>query len=165
MKIYIAGASAELARCKEAITIAREAGLEITQDWTLVVEMAASLTPEAASDPAFLKRCAAEDMQGIEAADVFWLLLPEAESQGALFEFGYAVRERGQRYTDDDLDRALEILISGPRVKTVLWTQADRKFTSDAEALAYILDRAVMESCCACNAGEPFPAVCEKAKP
>jgi len=134
-RIYVAGASAELPRAKAAIDACRTGGLEVTHDWPLVVELDRSTG--GSTDPSFLDKCARQDLDGIESADIFWLLLPEAESQGAVFEYGYAVST--DKWRTDKWGVPLVTVLSGPRVKSIFWTQADYRFANDEAALAHIL--------------------------
>lgn len=92
MKIYVAGASKELERCKHWIGKCRDAGYEITHDWTAAVEKYGSggdgLSVEDRAS------CARADLRGVFDANVLWLLAPPRDlgTTGSWIELGYALR-------------------------------------------------------------------------
>lgn len=89
MKIYVAGSSAELDRVSAFMSRLRAAGHEITHDWTAAIrdsgKPANGLSRGESEDAAWKCRDA------IDRSDVFVFLAPITVSEGAWFEFGFAV--------------------------------------------------------------------------
>lgn len=131
MKVYVAGASKEIARCKAAMAAVRELGHEVTYDWTADIEAAAG--PDETLDRAHLAQVAIEDLRGVKRARLFWLLLPEGDSTGAWTELGYALGLG----VDYHADRPA-IIVSGQRRRSCFWTLADHVFDTDGEAREWI---------------------------
>lgn len=86
--IYVAGASKELDRARRVMAMLREAGHEITCDWTEPVSKYGSI-PRTTGDAV---RAIDEDLLGIQDAEVFVFLhpAPGVPTTGAWFELGYA---------------------------------------------------------------------------
>lgn len=110
LRIYVAGASAEVDMVAGYIGRLRNAGAVITHDWTpsvrgscgaADVDMSAGLRMSLVSG----------DLAGIAAADVMWLLVPEATTIGAWVELGYA---RGL---------GIPVHVSGPRSRCTIFTE------------------------------------------
>lgn len=89
MKIYVSAASAELERAERFIAAARVAGLVVTEDWTVPFRRHLDGEPVDAS------QVAADDLNGVFAADVLVVLIPkgEATSRGLWVELGFAFAE------------------------------------------------------------------------
>lgn len=126
MKAYLCGAFSERARVKAMMSRLREAGIEISFDWTADpppgVTCDADLTAEQRST------YARADLRGVELADVVWLLAPESTSRGAWVEFGYALAVQ-----------AITI-VSGPAWRSSIFTEvANHTFESDEEALSHLV--------------------------
>lgn len=130
MRIYVAASSNELARAKAAMNALRELGHTITHDWVTEVERVGSANPvDATLDEAAM--WADEDLQGVEAAEVVWLLAPERDGFGAGVELGYAIA-LGMW----DMDKQdLRIVCSGPYQRSIFTSMADALYMSDADAL------------------------------
>ena len=94
MKIYIAGASAEIETAIHWIRKCKEVGIEITHDWTLDV-LASKQNPNQYSLPEKLRACALNDYNGVIHADVFWALSTEGLSRGLHTEAGVALKRGG----------------------------------------------------------------------
>ena len=89
MKVYIAASSKEFQRARSAMQAARDAGHEITHDWTQ--DLAAVGCAQGYNLPSDRRREIAErDLAAIRAADALWLLIPEGASAGAWSEWGFA---------------------------------------------------------------------------
>jgi hypothetical protein len=89
MKIYVAGASKDLARIDRIYKALREKGHTITCDWVSVVRAAGSANE---GETLSLRAAAEEDLRGVDRAEVFFFAGPAVGSCGAWFEFGYAYR-------------------------------------------------------------------------
>lgn len=86
--IYVAGASKELDRVRRVMARLREAGHEITFDWTEEVAKYGSIP----TDPAIAAAASDKDMEAIQGANLFIFLhpAPGVETKGAWYELGYA---------------------------------------------------------------------------
>lgn len=129
LSIYVAGGSADRATIATLIAELRGAGWTVTHDWT---------RDPGWTDPSHPREISAnEDLHGVFAARVFWLVLPEAKSEGAHFELGVAVA-----LGFDDPSR--DVVVSGPAetLGRIFPTLADVSFDRHADALEYLLARA-----------------------
>ena len=100
------------------------AGWRIALDWTAAMDEAGAADHEL---PEPVQRAAAAaDLKAIDAADVFWLLVPSTPSTGAWFEAGYARRA----------DRRPRIIVSGAASFCIFTALADERHASHAEAFA-----------------------------
>jgi hypothetical protein len=90
MKLYIAGASAEIERAEQAIKLARLAGFEIAYDWPANVREVGESNPPDATDEQ-RREWAGTALWAVAQADAFWLLLPRGPTFGAPVEFGAAL--------------------------------------------------------------------------
>ncbi len=88
-RVYVAASSKELGRAKAAMALLREYGHEVTHDWVAEVEEVGSANPEHAT-VADKCRWAKADLDGVRAADLIWLLMPDQGGLGAYWEAGYA---------------------------------------------------------------------------
>lgn len=130
MRIYLAGASAELETCEYWMAKLRFQGHTITHDWTRSVRASrymkisdAALRREVKADRAV------DDLAGVRDADVFWLLAPSGPSTGAWVELGNALAAR---------DRApLRVVVSGPHERCIFAALANHHFASHEEAFAW----------------------------
>jgi hypothetical protein len=78
----------------------------------------------------------AGDLQGIEDADVFWLLVPTEPSVGAWVEFGYAlacaVETGGEKP---------QLVVSGDAARSIFLSQGHETFPDHETALRWILEQ------------------------
>lgn len=88
-KIYVAGASSEIVRAERQGRLLRDNGFEVVSTWTQVIRDVGHANPTDAT-PEEYKLWAGRDLAEVQAADVFWLLLPEANTVGAWIELGFA---------------------------------------------------------------------------
>lgn len=88
VKLYVSGASSELARVESAIGRIRAEGFEVTYDWTTDVE--AALARETALTQREREDMVNAALAGIDAADIVLWLASDEPSWGAPFEIGYA---------------------------------------------------------------------------
>jgi hypothetical protein len=141
MRVYVAGASAELERCERVIAALREGGCTITMDWGAAMRALAALgICDAQLDDHEARRHAEADLDGIVTADVVLLLAPEAATRGAWVEFGYALGwARG--YGEAPLR---SLYVSGPGARQSIFTRcADALFATDDDAVSAIVRRVV----------------------
>lgn len=142
MYIYIAGSSRQIERAKAAArALAKEfpgGEVTITHRWWDIVEKVGEANPV---DAQFHERMcwAADDLKGVEDADVVWLLMPPKELPciGAYWEAGYA----------DAL--GIDLVISGPDLERTIFTARGCCYDTDAAALDYITDLCNNEMDCA----------------
>ena len=126
LRIYVAGASTDRERVARYMGALREAGWEVTEDWCAAE--AASGLDDGDLDDVTATAAARRDLNGIDRADVFWLVAPERPSFGACTELGYAVARRGSH------DAPTRIIISGP-CPSIFARLADRRYPSHVAAL------------------------------
>lgn len=142
MKIYVAGAWVEKKeRAEKWIAKLREAGFEITHDWTKD-DTPSTTTTDAQLPPGERKKRAEEDFKGVLTADLLWLLAPnERGASGAWTEFGIALGLRGT-------GRKLKIVVSGRSWQRTIFTALmDNGFENDEQAFnAIMLEKSVRES-------------------
>ena len=87
LQVYVATSSNPLEEAEQHMRSVREAGHEVTYDWTVDVRNAGTGSPD---DPGVRSRAALADLRGVERAEVFWLVQPENSSTGAWVELGVA---------------------------------------------------------------------------
>lgn len=92
VRIYVAGASAEMARAKTVIAKLKEKGFTVVSTWTDVITKVGDANPMSASreDRA---EWSTTDLMQVADAEVLWLLLPPkgTETIGAYIELGFAM--------------------------------------------------------------------------
>lgn len=126
MRIYVAGSSAELERAAKWIELLTLSELTVTHNWPENIRAVGEANPKAVSteDSA---RWASECMDGVQRAQLLWLLMPTGGSFGAFTELGVA------------LQRKIPIVVSGPLLyRSIFVSLAERVFDEDVVALAYI---------------------------
>lgn len=90
MKIYVAGASAEIERARRVIAELRARGIEVPGDWPAIVDAHNGRTNHGLTDDE--RRSAARAcMRAAVDCDVFLLLVPHAQTIGAWVELGAAL--------------------------------------------------------------------------
>lgn len=132
MKIYVAGASAQIELIEGFISRLRAAGCEITLDWTVLVRQAGSASP----DDAVLRKQAAEgDLDGVDGCELYWLVKPDAlnPSTGAWVELGAALTRKRL------LVKGPITVASGASQKCIFADLCDHNFVNHEDALAFIL--------------------------
>lgn len=129
LRVYVAASSNELARAKWAIKELRELGHVVTHDWPAEVESVGSANPPDARETDRVI-WADGDLVGIEEADVFWLLMPEAEGFGAGVELGYALAMG--HFVGGPSPR---VVCSGPVARSIFTALADKLYIHDCDAL------------------------------
>jgi len=101
LQVYVAGASADraaIARHIQDLTLSRM--VEVTLDWTAV--MANVAKPDSDLTEEERNRYARQDLEAIDAASVFWLVIPNSKSVGAWVELGYAIARNKLIITSGD---------------------------------------------------------------
>lgn len=94
MRIYIAGASAEIERAEHWASVVREAGHTITEDWMAAVRAAVARGDGAnTGSPEALAAAAEADERGVFDAQLVWVLRPlkRNATAGAWYEMRCAL--------------------------------------------------------------------------
>jgi hypothetical protein len=134
--VYIAGSSQEMGRVAQIAGLISEHNVDnqhaqiiITIRWWDTIAARGDANPV---DAPFHERAmyAADDLDGVQVADVVWLLMPTPgkTSVGCYWEAGYA----------DALRK--EILISGDMLERSIFTTRGACFSTDLAALDYLFD-------------------------
>lgn len=93
MKIYVAAKTHDFERARNLMNSIREAGHEITFDWTYQVEdVGPDHQNEAAKSPAYLAKCAERDMFGVRSAHRV-VAIGHPRVCGTLIEVGMALAQ------------------------------------------------------------------------
>jgi len=127
MKVYVAGASAEVERAERVIRALRERGVEVPFDWTGEVRKtrAAGLSDVDLGRERCREFCTA-DLAGVRRSDVLLLLSPQKPTVMAWVEFGCATNAPGDHL----------IIACGPTTELhPATTLADFCFATDEEAI------------------------------
>jgi hypothetical protein len=135
MRVYVAGAGAEIERAERAILELVRLGHEITHDWTLDVRRAMrARTGDGDLSDDRARKIAGLDLDGVrDAAVVLFLAPPAGRGAGCWVELGYALGCR--RAHKAGLPR---LLVSGRVARRYLFCRlADVSFRDDVEALAW----------------------------
>lgn len=138
MLIYIAGSSSDLARVKRwqarvAEFTAKEvaeghSGIEITHDWVAAIEARGEANPQ--YDTVYDRLAwANDDLRGVRESNLLWVLMPPGQSDGAMYETGYA----------HAMD--IPVVFSGPGCTRTIFTANHVCYVSDESAWDYIADR------------------------
>lgn len=133
MKVYIAAASAEIARAERVAAKLTSAGIEVTSSWMANVRKVGAANPRDASREqrrAWANGCLAE----VAKSDVVLLLMPPigTETIGAYWEAGFALGDISQT----GLDR--RIVISGDTKRSV-FSALGEEYETDDEAIQAII--------------------------
>ena len=139
MKIYIAGASAQIELIESFIANVRAAGHAITFDWTVKVREAGDASPDDLS----VRRDAAEaDRKGVADSELTWIVQPDVGSlsTGAWVELGIALGLKLARPRTDVLVPPM-LVVSGPSRKCIFSDLADFRFETHEEALGHIIEK------------------------
>jgi len=128
MKIYLTGASKELELCESFRDRLRAAGHVITHDWMREIRCC----PVSDHDLSHESRVqyALDDMRGVMAADITWILIPENTSAGCWVEMGIALGVGGC------------VVVSGNWRKCIFADLAVYRFTTHESALEWITTEA-----------------------
>lgn len=120
--VYIAGASAEAERCRYWMDRARNAGVDLSLDWLLMIEEKGA--NEDLDEPD-RKPAASECLDAIDFATIVWVLAPERETQsiGPWVEMGYALATHKR------------VIVSGDTKRSIFCALAD-EFPNDAAAFS-----------------------------
>lgn len=129
IKVYIAGASREIERAEKWIRHVKGVkGLEVTCDWPAAMRAAGADVDLCEDDR---RRYARADWEGVERADVLWLLRPTVESTGAWVELGIALAGKTR------------VIVSGKGRFCIFDSLANvRRFEYDADAYAFLREYA-----------------------
>ena len=125
LKVYLAGSSRELDDVKRYMAALRDAGIEITADWVAAIEAAGDANP---ADDEVRRKASDADLDGVDDADIVWLMVPREGSAGAWVELGYAIAH------------AKTIVVSGEYRKCTFTVEADVLLEHHEAALAWIIE-------------------------
>lgn len=128
--VYVAGASSEFLRARKCMRALQKEGAIVPYDWTQSVEAAHKSGQKDTALPEETRTLlATQCVSGVEDADMVWALapLPPHTSSGLWFEFGIAKARRKMT------------VVSGAWGQSLFTNLADRKFSSDEDALSHIL--------------------------
>ena len=131
MTVYVAGASADLARARAAMAWVRGQGWQVTHDWVpSIEESVASGVRDADMDVVDQRVHARADLSGVAKARVLWALVPirGVSTIGMWVEMGYA------------MGRGVWVVASGLTASHYLFTSlADFRCLDDNQAKAHLL--------------------------
>jgi hypothetical protein len=132
VRIYLAGASKELALCEGFRDRLIAAGHEITLDWMANVRKHIITQGRADRDLTSNERrkYAEADLEGVRSAELFWMLAPREPSAGCWVELGYALRV--QRWVLG------QIIVSGDHQKSIFCELATYVWDSHEKAFQYV---------------------------
>ena len=125
MKLYLCGGSSELDLVSEHMGLLRAMGHEITHDWTATIRAVGDANPRNARHKKRLG-WSAEDLDGIDRADLVWAMLPAKASFGCAFESGFAI---GSGKT---------VIMSGDWRASIFSAQASARFNEHAHAIEWL---------------------------
>lgn len=131
MRVYVSAGSDERAVAAGYMARLRQAGIELTHDWVQVINDHGGLTNRGLSEEARM-RIAREEVEAVEHADVFWIIVPDGPSCGCWVELGVA-------YTLSQFRAHTHIVASGDIHKSVFTSLADTCFAHHEDALAAII--------------------------
>jgi nucleoside 2-deoxyribosyltransferase len=132
VRIYLAGASANIAVCEYWMAQLRTRGHTITLDWTVPIrENAAAGRTDAALSVVEKRHYARADLDAIKSADMVWVLAPAGPSTGAWVEMGYALALR-------PTSLAPWLVVSGPHDRCIFASLASQTFSDHAQAFDWI---------------------------
>lgn len=142
MKVYIAGATAEIERAKKWHQRLTEVGIEVVSTWVANVEAVGVGNPRHATREqraGWARTCLLE----VAHADVLWLLVPgpEAHSCGAWVELGFAVSARlnvTNGVYAHVLEHAPRLITSGDTASTI-FTALTEEYSDDIDAFMKII--------------------------
>lgn len=135
LRVYVAGASKEPDRCRGAMKMIERLGGVITLDWLAAIELEGAANEGLNDDKR--KRYAVADLEGVESADLIWLLASPLATTGSWTELGAALILRRLGLG------AGTIVVSGPaRERSIFAALADFETDHDLEALDFIRTKA-----------------------
>jgi len=134
MRFYLSAASSEIELAEHWIHELESHGHRCSYDWTRDVR-ANQREGKTDRDLDNIGRMLVlqRDFEGIAAADLFWMLIPHADSIGAWVEFGYALRCYREL---EPISRP--IIVSGPDDRGIFLSAASIWVPSHQEAFTAI---------------------------
>ncbi len=125
--VYVASYYQDWPRARRAMKTLREAGVDITYDWTVYADTTAPDGNQGTSEER--KQAAQLDMDGVRAADVVLVLTPDQKEQGA----GYLV-EMGMAIALDKI-----VYCTGLLMNRSVFHELTTRFDTDEAAIADII--------------------------
>lgn len=89
MRIYLAASRREIDLAREFMKRLRGLDYRITHDWIADIDRNGPNDADVAHDE--VVRCARNDLDGVESADLFWLMCPKESGSGCFVELGAAI--------------------------------------------------------------------------
>lgn len=138
MKIYIAGASAELETVQKYMQRVREAGWTVTHDWTAQVaeSRSAGIDDTNITDEEAAEHATDDLVKGVTAADLLWLIVPpKGRSAGSWVEYGFALaivpflKQQKREYTT---------VVSGDLKQSIFLRLCSYQFDSHDKACTFL---------------------------
>jgi hypothetical protein len=127
MRVYVAGAAAEMSRVIDAIAALEGAGIAVTCTWPQVVAATPGGANPADASCADRARWSGRDVTEVADSDVLWFLVPDGlTTRGAWFESGVA-HALGKH-----------LVFSGPTTHQSVFCALGEEFISDESALVYL---------------------------
>lgn len=130
MRVYIAGASAEIDLVERTIAAVRAAGHTVTLDWPAEIRRHGGVANGPGLTLSQQRSAVGACEAGIVGAEAFWLLVPKAPSAGCWAELGAAIRERVDM-----------IIASGDTQRSIFCARADLRFSTHDLALEWLVKR------------------------
>ena len=129
LRVYVAGASADMEPARRAMEQVREAGATITEDWITAIERAGNANSLA--DEASARKAACDDLKAVRTADVVWITTPieRAHGCGLWVELGAA------------LAYGVPVVISGPQSERSIFASLCERYADADHAFAAVLRR------------------------
>jgi len=145
MRVYVASGSDNRALATAYMERLRAAGVELTLDWAKLIDQHGGKANRGLSDDVRLQ-VAEDEVDAVERASLFWLIIPAGASCGCWFEFGIA--------------RSLPVpilVVSGDFEKSIFTALADNLFATHDEACKFVIDsaRAWDARCVKCGGERP----------
>lgn len=127
LRVYVAGASADMEPARHAMQRLREAGATITEDWIAAIERAGNANSLADEVPA--RKAACDDLKAVRTADVVWIITPTERTHGCglWIELGAA------------LAYGVPVVISGPQSERSIFASLCERYVDADHALAAVL--------------------------
>lgn len=126
LRVYVAGASAEIERAERAIELCKAAGFVVVSTWPNVVRTVGNANPREASK-ADRRRWSVADLEEVDRSDVLWQLTPTKPitTSGAWVELGCAYR-------------AGKYIIASGDTKQSIFPALGEEFATDDEVIDYL---------------------------
>lgn len=125
MRVYVAGATADMEPARRAMALVRDAGLEITHDWVTDVEKEGNAND---FDKERATQIARTDLRALRTAHVVWVTTTEKKGDGCglWIELGAA------------LAYGVPVVISGPQAFRSIFAALGHRFEHESDAFCVV---------------------------